>query len=100
MKTFALSLLILFSSISFTRPAQAVDCNYVASKFSQDLRICWRANSSGCIQYYTRTDVMSDQDFHTCKHELYSACIRTCHSVWGVNDTGCAKGCTIIGKYL
>lgn len=75
-------------------------CSYVASKFQQDLRACWRSNSSGCVRFYTRKDVMSDRDFHTCKYDLYTTCVSTCASVWGANDTGCNNSCAIIGKYL
>jgi|GEM_PF-3933125 len=75
-------------------------CSAVASKFQQDLRACWTRNSQGCVQYFTRKDVMSDRDFHTCKQELYTTCVKTCYSVWGFNDAACNNSCAIIGKYL
>lgn len=75
-------------------------CSAVASKFQQDLRSCWQSNSQGCVKYYTRKDVMSDRDFHTCKYDLYTTCVSTCYSVWGTNDTACNNACAIIGKYL
>ncbi len=75
-------------------------CSSVASKFQQDLRACWSRNQAGCIKYFTRKDVMSDTDFHSCKEDLYRSCVSTCYSVWGFNDSGCNNGCAIIGKYL
>lgn len=105
MKPF-LSILLITATLALPSLAQASErrhggfCSAVASKFQQDLRGCWRANSQGCVKFFTRTDVMSDQDFHTCKQDLYTTCVATCYSVWGFNDTACNNACAIIGKYL